>query len=248
MNATPSPRPWETHLDVEGQSADHYLDYVNEALLEAIESPPSRVLDLGCSTGALGERLKQRFPDAKVTGVEAGRAAAERARGRLDDVINARIEDLDFSAAPLGPGAFDVIVAGDVLEHLVNPWKALQQIRTAIAPGGRMIASIPNVRNLQVCLDLLLRGRWTYDERGLLDVTHLRFFAFENIRALFEDTGYVVESSRAMLSPRLSALYHEYVDKGVVDLRIDRVVISGVTQRELTEFCTEQYIVRARPA
>ena len=240
--------PWRTALDVEGQSADHYLDYVNEPLLQAVDSPPARVLDLGCSSGAFGERLKQRFPSAHVTGIEAGRAAAKRAGERLDHVINARIEDVDFSAAPLGPGAFDLVIAADVLEHLVNPWKALEQVRTCIAPGGRLIASIPNIRNLQVIADLLINGRFSYEERGLLDITHLRFFAFENIRTLFEDTGYVLHSFNAIVTPRLSPLYHEHVNKGVVTLRIGRLVLSDVTQRELTELCTEQFVVRARPA
>jgi SAM-dependent methyltransferase len=240
--------PWQTALDIEAQSADHYLDYVNEPLLEAIDSAPARVLDLGCSTGAFGERLKQRFASAHVTGIEAGRAAAGRAAQRLDHVINARIEEVDFSAAPLGAAAFDVVVAGDVLEHLVNPWKALQQVRPCIAPGGRLIASIPNIRNLQVIADLLMNGRWNYEERGLLDITHLRFFAFENIRALLEDTGYVLHSFNAIISPRLSALYHEHAGKGVVTLRIGRLALAEVTQRELTELCTEQYVVRARPA
>jgi SAM-dependent methyltransferase len=238
--------PWITCLDVEEQDGAHYTDHVNEALARAIESAPRRVLELGCAGGMFGARLKQRFPGAHVTGIEAGRAAARRATARLDRVVARRIEEVDFDAEGFSPGEFDLVVAGDVLEHLVNPWATLARLRPYLAEGGYVAASIPNARNLQVCLGLLLNGRFEYAERGLLDITHLRFFAFEDIRALFESTGYVLESFNATISPRLAKLYHEHVGKGTVTLTLDRMVLSNVTQRELTELCAEQFVVRAR--
>jgi hypothetical protein len=124
----------------------------------------------------------------------------------------------------------------------------LARLRACIAPDGHLIASIPNVRNLQLVADLVMNGRWHYEERGLLDITHLRFFAFEDIRSLFQETGYVLESFKANLSPRLRALYHEHQGKETLTLRLGRMQLEGVTQRELTELCTEQYILTVRPA
>ena len=238
--------PWVTCLDVEEQDAAHYEDHVNEALARAIETAPRRVLELGCAGGAFGARLKERFPGAHVTGIEAGRGAAEKAATRIDRVIAARIEDVDLSAHGFAPGELDLVVAGDVLEHLVNPWAVLARVRPYLAAEGRLVASIPNARNLQVSAGLLLNGRFEYAERGLLDITHLRFFAFEDIRAMLESTGYAVESFSATISPRLAKLYHEHAGKGTVTLTLDRMVLSGVTQRELTELCAEQFVVRAR--
>ena len=240
--------PWITCLDVEGQDPAHYDDHVNEALLRAIEDAPRRVLELGCAGGMFGLRLKERFAGAHVTGIEAGRSAAARAATRLDRVIAARLEDVDFEAQGIAPGEFDLVVAGDVLEHLANPWAALTRVRPYLAPGGRLVASIPNVRNLQVVTALLLNGRWEYAERGLLDITHLRFFAFEDIRAMFEGTGYALESFVVNISPPLSKLYHEHLGKGTVTLRLGRLVLSDVSQRELAEFCAEQFVLRARVA
>lgn len=240
--------PWVTCLDVEEQQAAHYTDYVNEALLNAVEGAPRRVLELGCAAGAFGARLKQRFPGAHVTGIEAGRGAAARAAQRLDRVISQRIEDIDFGASGFTPGELDVVVAGDVLEHLVNPWAVLKRVRPLLAADGRLVASIPNARNLQVSGELLLNGRFTYEERGLLDITHLRFFTFEEIRAMFVQTGYALESFVVNLSPRLSALYHEHAGKESFDLELGRMTLSGVTQRELAELCAEQFVLRARPA
>ncbi|MEO5694023.1 MAG: methyltransferase domain-containing protein [Usitatibacter sp.] len=240
--------PWVTCLDVEEQEAGHYEDHVNEALLQAVQAAPARVLELGCASGAFGARLKQRFPSAHVIGIEAGRGAAAHAATRLDRVINARIEDVDFATEGIAPQSLDLLVAGDVLEHLVNPWAVLKRARPFLAGEGRVVASIPNARNLQVSGELLINGRFTYDERGLLDITHLRFFTFEEIRAMFEQTGYALESFVVNLSPRLSKLYHEHAGKGEVTLKLGRMTLEGVTQRELTELCAEQFILRARPA
>lgn len=240
--------PWVTCLDVEEQDAGHYEDHVNEALLRMVETAPRRVLEFGCASGAFGARLKARFPEAEVTGIEAGRGAAAHAATRLDRVINQRIEEVDLVAQGFAPGSFDLLVAGDVLEHLVNPWAVLKRAREFLSPTGRLVASIPNARNLQVSAELLLNGRFTYDERGLLDVTHLRFFTFEEIRAMFEQTGYALENFVVNISPRLSKLYHEHAGKGEVTLKLGRMTIEGVSQRELTELCAEQFILRARPA
>ena len=74
---------WETCLDVEAQAADHYLDYVNEPLLGVIEGTPRRVLELGCAGGMFGATLKARFPGVHVTGIEPGRAAAQKRAWRI---------------------------------------------------------------------------------------------------------------------------------------------------------------------
>ena len=243
-----STTPWITCLDVEGQDATHYDDYVNEALFKVIEGQPRRVLELGCAGGMFGHTLKQRYPAAQVVGVEAGHGAAAKAATRLDRVIGKRIEDVDYAAEGFAPGEFDLVVAADVLEHLVNPWDALNRVRPYIAPGGRLVASIPNVRNLQVVTGLALNGRFEYQERGLLDITHLRFFTFEDIRAMFAGTGYALETFLINISPPLNKLYQEHLGKGEVTLRLGRMVIADVTQRELAEFCAEQFVLRARVA
>ena len=248
-NAPPATRlpPWQTCLDIEGQEAGHYLDYVNEPMFLGIDGDPGRVLEIGCAAGRFGMVLKERHPQARVTGIEAGRAAAEIAATRLDKVICARIEDVDFAAHGIGPGAFDLVIAGDVLEHMVNPWAALVRLRPLIAPGGRLVASIPNARNLQVLEGLAVHGRFAYAERGLLDVTHLRFFALDDIRVMFDTTGYHLEHFLFTISPMLHTTYKENEGKGKVTLNVGRMTLADVTQRELMEFCAEQYILRARP-
>ena len=241
------PPPWKTCLDIEAQEAGHYLDYVNEALYRGIDGEPGRVLELGCATGMFGKALKERHPGTHVTGIEAGHAAAAVALTRLDRVITARIEDVDFPAQGIEPGAFDLVVAGDVLEHLHNPWGALERVRPLIAPGGRLVASVPNVRNLHVVSALAVRGRFEYSERGLLDITHLRFFTLDEVRLMLDGTGYEFESFLFTLSANLESLFRENEGRENVTLQTGKMTLSGLTQRELMELCTETYVVRARP-
>ena len=251
MDSPPAPqaraRPWRTCLDVEGQDAGHYLDYVNEPLYKAIDGEPGRVLEIGCAAGAFGRVLKERHPAAHVTGIEAGRAAAAVAAERLDRVIRGRIEELDFAAVGLHPAGFDLVVAGDVLEHLVNPWALLERLRPLIAPGGRLVASIPNVRNFQVVAALAVEGRFQYVERGLLDVTHLRFFTLDEILVMLDDSGFAMETFFYTLSPALTEAYDRGKGLARSTLQYGRLTLTDLTPRELMELCTEQYVVRARP-
>jgi 2-polyprenyl-3-methyl-5-hydroxy-6-metoxy-1,4-benzoquinol methylase len=236
---------WQTCLDVEQQEAGHYLAYVNTGLLSLVDGVPKRILDLGCSSGAFGAALKEKFPGASVTGIEAGRAAAAEAAKRLDRVICERLEDVDFGAPGLA-GQFDVVVAADILEHLVNPWQALLRVKGALAPNAQILASIPNVRNLALLSDLMVGGRWTYRELGLLDVTHLRFFTLHEILRMLQETGYRCEEYKANLTPALIALFEERRHQEKSTLRFGRIQLDDVSSRELFELCSEQFLLRCR--
>lgn len=243
----PAGTPWQGLLDPDQQDAAHYLDFVNEPLLRMLDGTPRRVLDLGCATGAFGAAVKRRHPGAHVVGIEAAKGAAERAAERLDRVIHARIEDVDFSAADLAAEKFDAVVAGDVIEHLVNPWAALARLHACLAPGAQLVASVPNVRNIWLVNRLLMGGRWEYTERGLLDVTHLRFFTLAGLRALFAQTGYRVESEDATILPSLQKIYASYHGGGASAIRLDRLTLSDISAEELRELCAEELLLRVRP-
>lgn len=247
-NPSDRPVPWREAFDFDAQPADHYLDYWNEPVLSFVAGPPARVLDAGCAGGMLGLKIKERFPGAHVTGIEAGRAAAQRAATRLDHVIARRLEEVDFEAEGLGPGTLDLVVAADVLEHLVDPWGFLAKVRPLLAPGGLLVASIPNVRNLNLVLDLVLDGRWRYASRGLLDVTHLRFFTLGEMRRLFEDTGYRVERHGVNLSASLEGTWRQIEGRDRIDLASGRFSLTGVDREELAELCAEQFILACRVA
>lgn len=249
MTNPQTPRPaWQTCLDLDAQPADHYFEYWNQPLMAMVEREPRRVLELGCAGGVFGAKLKERYPAAVVVGVEAGRAAAEKAATRLDRAIHSRLEDLDFAASGFKPGEFDLVIAADILEHLVNPWDLLVRLRPFVAADGVVLSSIPNVRNLNLVTDLLLNGRWRYAERGLLDVTHLRFFTLEEMRIMFAETGYAPQRFTVNFSPSLTELWNKFQGQERVNLSTGRFTLENVTRAELAELCAEQFLLECRPA
>lgn len=149
----------------------------------------ARVLEIGCATGYLAEALKQRR-HCSVTGIEANAAAGEQARAHCERVVIGDAETLDF-AALFEQEQFEVILCADVLEHLREPGALLCRLAPLLAAGGQIIASIPNVAHGSVRL-ALLGGEFRYQETGLLDDTHLRFFTRESVQQLFEDAGYLI--------------------------------------------------------
>ncbi len=153
-----------------------------------------RVLDAGAADGFLAEVLTSR--GWAVTALERDPVQAERARGKCQEVI---VADLAEAASKLS-GPFDVIVYGDVLEHLADPLSALVSVNRHLAREGRVIVSVPNVGHLWVRLSLLA-GRFEYADRGILDRTHLRFFTRRTVGELLAEAGLVVEEFRVTPVP-----------------------------------------------
>ena len=160
---------------------------------QLIERVPdgSTVLEVGCSTGYISHYLH----DVKrciVTGIEIDPEAAGLARAFCRQVIIGDIET-DRVMEQLNGRLFDVILLGDVLEHLVNPDRTLIRLKRFLSPHGRVLISVPNVANWRLRLSLAL-GKFQYTKEGLLDETHLRFFTLKTLRAIIMNTGYTIES------------------------------------------------------
>jgi 2-polyprenyl-3-methyl-5-hydroxy-6-metoxy-1,4-benzoquinol methylase len=145
----------------------------------------SRVLGIGAAEGSVAKLLVDR--GCRVWAVEADERAAREAALVCERVITGDVERLDLSGT-LGGARFDVVLFLDVLEHLRDPQDVLKRSTEWLAPGGQIIASIPNVAHGAVRLSLL-RGTFAYTERGLLARTHLRFFDRQAVEALFRDAG-----------------------------------------------------------
>lgn len=169
-----------------GGRPGHYYDQARPDVAALVPPRCRRVLDVGCGSGELGRLLRGR--GHHVTGIELVPETAERARRCLDRVVTADIERDGF---PFPPASFDVLIFADVLEHLVDPWRVLRETVPLLAEDGLVVASIPNVQNIDVLLRLL-RGRWDYRERGILDFGHLRFFTLHSIRSLFDHADLTV--------------------------------------------------------
>jgi cyclopropane fatty-acyl-phospholipid synthase-like methyltransferase len=152
----------------------------------------ARVLDVGCGRGNLGAYLQQQH-DSKVTGLEIIEENFKIASAVLHEAHLGDIESMDIST--LGRH-YDYVIFSDSLEHMLEPQAVLERVKNLIADGGRLLISMPNVRNFRVTMPLIFRDQWEYRDEGLLDRTHLRFFTGTSICKLLEHCGYRVEEVR----------------------------------------------------
>lgn len=186
-SALETPRyPWK---EIPGSS--------HQVLLRLLEARGTglRVLDLGFGAGLLARRIRPRC--AYLAGIELdAEAAREGARFFDAPFVGDLLEGLE------GPWEqpFDVVIAGDILEHLPDPVTALVEIRHLLAPGGILLVSLPNVANVTVRL-ALLAGRFDYADRGILDRTHLRFFTRQTGGLFLSGAGFRVLRSHPTAMP-----------------------------------------------
>ncbi|MFB3920863.1 MAG: class I SAM-dependent methyltransferase [Terriglobia bacterium] len=160
----------------------------------------SRILDVGCAGGYLAEILADR--GFEVIGIDRPQAIAGRSKGN----VNYMPADLD-SGLPHLPGTFQFILCADILEHLREPSRLLQEIRTYLAPEGRLLASLPNSGNLYFRLNVLW-GRFPRHDRGLFDRTHLHFYTWAGWVDLFSENGFRIENIQPSGIPLGLALPH----------------------------------------
>jgi SAM-dependent methyltransferase len=165
-------------------------------LLVAAIGRGKRVLDLGCRSGA----LTRHFLDGNsVVGLDVDPSALEKAAALGVEPVQANVEE----PLPFDDASFDVVVAGELLEHLQFPDALVAEIRRVLRSGGLLAGSVPNAFRMQSRLRFL-RGRPPED-----DPTHLRMFSPNAVRELlagFEDVRLSFVGGRyARVSARLFA-------------------------------------------
>jgi O-antigen biosynthesis protein len=199
------------------------------------------VVDFGCNTGYMAQFLN--YSQCKVVGVDISSDAAAIAEQYCTQVI---VADLDFTtlAEILPDQTFDVAIFGDVLEHLRDPWKVLEQTKSILNPGGYVVVSIPNIAHGAIRL-ALLQGNFDYEKQGILDNTHLRFFTRKSVEELFEASGYLIEAFDRTTIPVFSAPNNNIIPSlNRADFQAD-LLAQVETQPEVE---TVQFIIRAYPA
>lgn len=194
------------------------------------------VLEIGTSTGYISEVLKGR--GNSVTGIEIDPEAALLAQQYCDQMIIGDVEILNLDEF-LTPTSFDVILCGDVLEHLKKPATILKKLRNFLKPDGYIVVSLPNFCHGDVLLNTL-NGDFHYTPMGLLDNTHLHFFGLKNIYSFFADGGYQVEDIHTI-----------NLNVGTTELKIDeskipRDLLNFI--RSLPNSTVYQYVFKAYPS
>ena len=195
-----------------------YADIPNPDLLDRIPLDARVVLDVGCGAGALGAEYKRRNPVCRVLGIEADPQSARIAATRLDQVVHG---DVEADPMPFPGVAIDCIIYGDVLEHLRDPWRVLKQQARALSPRGVVLICMPNAEHWSFT-ERLLRGTFEYEDQGLFDRTHLRWFNVETTRRALIEAGLVPYSA----VPRVFGLaeachFAKSIEPGLTALGID---------------------------
>ena len=151
------------------------------------------VLDVGCGNGYLAALLAER--GYVVTGIER--------KGGYQEPFPSSVRlieaDLEGGLPPL-EGAFDYVICADILEHLRCPGTLLNELRKAILPSGKLIASLPNSGNIYFRINILA-GRFPQDDKGLFDRTHVRFFMWSGWANLLRDSGWTIDRSESSAIP-----------------------------------------------
>jgi len=217
---------YDTQVDLANEGTSH-------AQIVDLVGYNKRVLDVGCSSGYLAAVLKTR--GCVLHGVEMDPSAAAEGEQYFERVVVGDLESTDLRAEFSGL-EFDVVVFGDVLEHLRDPLPPLQQSRELLARGGSVVISVPNIAHGAIRL-ALLRGDFTYRELGLLDRTHLRFFTRDTLEDLMRQAGLVMVDTRrtvaGIFDTEIPLVRADYPDSLIQDVLKDR------------DATTYQFVVRA---
>jgi len=165
-------------------------DAHNHDLLELIPLNSKKVIEIGCSSGALAREFKKRNNFVDWVGVEIDSTYAELAKRYCDKTL---VLDIDVCVMDFYEqfADRDVWIFGDTLEHLKDPWSVLKLIRKTIPDNGSIVACIPNAQHWSLVIRMAI-GDFRYEDSGLLDKTHLRWFSRQTIMELFTTSGYKV--------------------------------------------------------
>ena len=193
------------------------------------------VLELGAASGHVTTELTKR--GNRVTAVEIDISNRDLLSKVAEKVIITDLDRLDLVKKLQGE-KFDVIIAGDVLEHTTKSELILLQLQELLEEDGYVVASIPNIAHGDVRLTML-EGNFPYAESGLLDKTHLQFFTRSSVKELFNNNGFDI-----------AEIYHTIVALGQTELQVnlssfDAGIVDYV--RNAKDSNVYQFIIKAFP-
>jgi 2-polyprenyl-3-methyl-5-hydroxy-6-metoxy-1,4-benzoquinol methylase len=175
---------------------DQYYQGVRTDLIELVPSINGAVFEIGCAEGKTLEYIRSKF-DCTVAGVDYCDSAVSTAQAKGLNVCKC---DLNIEPLPFSETEFDYILVGDVLEHLYDPWRILKDLSLRLKNDGRLLISIPNVKHYYILRDLILKDQWEYQESGLLDISHVRFFTLTSSQKLIEESGLEIDTLKYSMS------------------------------------------------
>ena len=215
-------------------------DYFNPDLLALVPIDATRVVEVGCGNGAMAREYRTRNPGCEYVGIEVDPVYAEASRLYCDNVLVGSVESLsDDDFQTLFPSSCWIF--GDVLEHLYDPWAVLRRIRAAIAPASCIVACLPNAQHWSVQARLNC-GEFVYEDLGLMDRTHIRWFTRKTALRMFESTGFrVVEGGSIVVA-------ETHREAALAGVRAFAEAIGTDVETAAQDATAYQWLMRAVPA
>ncbi len=167
-----------------------YFSNIRHDLLELLNESDKnlKVMEIGAAYGETLYYLKNKGIASEVVGVDIYEDKINKESYKnIDRFIFGNIEDIDF---PEYHNYFDLILLPDVLEHLIEPKKVLSKVHKYLKQDGVIFVSMPNVRHYSAINKIFIKGDFGYEESGIFDNTHLRFYCRKNIKELLETSGF----------------------------------------------------------
>ncbi|GAB3897228.1 class I SAM-dependent methyltransferase [Spirosoma agri] len=209
-----------------------YFAHERNEMLKYIPKHVKYVLDVGCSSGSFGSSVKKEF-NCEVWGIEPDKRASEKAELVLDKVYNT-IFSADIN---LNNQKFDCIFFNDVLEHLINPFEALELCKSYLSEGGVIIASVPNIRFFDAIYHILVHKDFHYVNAGIFDKTHLRFFTKKSAERMFLEANYKIKVIEGINSIK------ELNYKGYKNFRIlNKILLNSISDMEYLQFAVVAHL------
>jgi len=177
---------------INDQSQQLYSNSKRPEMVSFLPSEYTNVLEIGCNTGNFRQYASE---SCEYWGVEPYDKAAKIAKTKLNKVLVGLYSEVE---GQLPDNNFDLIIANDVIEHMEAPWGFLQSIKNKMTKNGSLVLSIPNVRYYENLKKLLVGKDWKYEDCGVLDVTHLRFFTEKSVLRLLDENGFKIEEIRGI--------------------------------------------------
>lgn len=208
----------------------YYFDTIRKDLLDLIpqKCKNGTLLEVGAGKANTLIYAKNHHYASRVYGIDI--CALEntyQSDAAIDQFIIGNIEETELK---FKQNFFDIILCGDVLEHLIDPWSVIDKLKYFLSEEGVIIASIPNIREWTTIKKILFEGNFQYEAVGILDKTHLRFFCKKNIENLFISNGMTIEHITSNIN------YTGY----------KRKLLNNLSFKIFEEFLTTQYYVVAK--
>lgn len=212
-------------------------DVPNPDLL-AILPATDRLVEVGCSTGALARAYRSRHPGSHWLGIEIEPSYAEAARAHCQQVLVGDVEALLQDPELREPLRADCWIFGDSLEHLRDPWEVLRRVHGLLPAAGSVCACIPNAQHWSLQARLCL-GQFDYEDSGLLDRTHLRWFTPQTMASLFEGCGFRIRHCQPRIFP------HPAEAEVLEQIRAFAAHLGGDPERAVRDARPLQLVIRA---